>query len=193
MSKQTLKYFGLMAVVGILSLALSAFAPLPGVSAAGLDRYGGPGGRGSAGGNGVGTQGTGLALTPLSDAEVDALQKSILEEYGALNLYQGAIDQFGSVYPFSVIVRSEQQHVKALVRQAEKYGVEVPANPGLAVEPAFASLAEACQAGVDAEIADAALYDELKLVVPHSDIVSVFDKLQSASLNSHLQAFQTCQ
>ena len=46
------------------------------------------------------------------------------------------------------------------------------------------------QAGVAAEIADAALYDELKPMVTHTDILQVFNNLQSASLNIHLPAFQ---
>lgn len=45
---------------------------------------------------------------------------------------------------------------------------------------------------MDAEIADAALYDELKLVTTHADLLRVYDRLQSASLNSHLPAFEAC-
>ena len=60
-----------------------------------------------------------------------ALTEAINEEYGALNTYQAAISQFGNVTPFSQIVRSEQQHVKALARLFTRYGLEVPANPGL--------------------------------------------------------------
>ena len=47
--------------------------------------------------------------------------------------------------------------------------------------------------GVAAEIADAALYDDLKLVTVHSDLVQVYDRLQSASLNQHQPAFEACQ
>jgi hypothetical protein len=59
--------------------------------------------------------------------------------------------------------------------------------------PAFNTLNDACKAGVAAEITDAALYDELKPVVTQSALLQVFNNLQSASLNSHLPAFQTCQ
>lgn len=192
MTKRFYKIIGIL--VGAAVLATSIFAiEQPGVvSASGLDR-GGPGGRGGYGPGNIGiVPGTGQALTPLSQAEQDALKKAVLEEYGALNLYQSVIDQFGNVYPFSQIVLSEQQHINALVRQATKYGVEVPANPGLAEAPNFTSLTEACQAGVDAEIADAALYDELKPDVVHTDILRVFDNLQSASLDIHLPAFEAC-
>jgi hypothetical protein len=194
MSKKILKVFGVITAVAILTLGLMAFIQPGTVSAAALARQGIPGGRG---GNGQGTRpanpGSGIALTPLSVGEKDALNQAILEEYGALNLYQSVIAQFGNVYPFSQIAAAEQQHIAALTRQAIKYGVAVPANPGLSSVPSFTSVSDACQAGVTAEIADAALYDELKPEVTHTDILQVFNNLQSASLNSHLPAFQTCQ
>ena len=167
------------------------FLSQTGSIAAAAEARGAPGGRGGYG-NGTAPGSTGYALTPLSAEEQAALQDAILEEYGAYNLYQSAIAQVGNVYPFSQIVKSEEQHINALVRQATKYGVSVPANPGLAQQPTFTTLAQACQAGVDAEIADAALYDTLKLVTTHADLLQVYNNLQSASLNNHLLAFQTC-
>ncbi len=140
-----------------------------------------------------GMNGDPTGLASLSAAETEGLQQAILEEYGALNLYQAVIDQLGAQSPFTEIVRSEQQHVSALVRQAEKYSVTVPANPGLSEAPAFTTLTEACAAGIQAETADAALYDQLKQVTTNSSLLRVYDRLQSASLNSHLPAFQACQ
>jgi hypothetical protein len=186
-------------ITTILSLTLAAallvaFIPSATVSAAALTGRGGPGvSQGMGMGMGSGMAGSGLALTPLTAAEADALQQAILEEYGALNLYNAVIARFGSVVPFSQIALSEQMHVNALVRQATKYGVSVPANPGLATTPTFASLETACQAGVAAEIADAALYDTLITGTTHTDLVRVYQMLQSASLNSHLPAFEICQ
>jgi hypothetical protein len=120
------------------------------------------------------------------------LQEAIPEEYGALNLYQSVISQLGNVVPFSQIVQAEQQHMLALVRQADKYGVAVPDNPGLTSPVTFDTLAQACQAGVSAEIADARLYDSLKAITTHADLLNTYSNLQSASLNNHLPAFQTC-
>jgi len=158
-------------------------------SAAELDRRGGPSGRTTA--PAAGTY-WGTAAAPLDAAEVTALTEAINEEYGALNTYQAAVEQFGNVYPFSQIARSEQQHVNALARLFTKYGLAVPANPGLASTPSWNTVADACQTGVDAEIADAALYDELKPAVDNADILQVFANLQAASLNSHLPAFEVC-
>jgi len=206
--KSTRKFLSVALIVSVLAgLGAALFMPAGTVAAASDARRGTPGGwggNGSAGSSSAGSSSagsstagsgaafTGTALTPLSDAEAQALQVAILEEYGAFNLYTAVNAQFGSAIPFSYIVRSEQQHINALLRQAQKYGLAVPENPGLANPPVFATLAEACQAGVDAEIADAALYDELKLVTTHADLLQVYDRLQKASLESHLPAFQLC-
>ncbi len=184
-----------LVLVSLLTVVvLGALTPTP-VSAAALEGRGGPGGRtdrGSVTPPGNGYVGQDPAETSLSAAEAEALQRAILEEYGAYNLYQAVNAQLGSPIPFNNIARSEQQHIQALVRQAEKYGVPVPANPGLTNPPAFSTLAEACALGVNTEIADAALYDELKAVTTHSDLIFVYNRLQSASLNQHLPAFQAC-
>jgi hypothetical protein len=152
-----------------------------------LDRRGGPG-SGWAPGSGSVIQ----AAQPLEQAEIEALNRAIYEEYGALNTYQAAITQLGAGYPFTQIARSEQQHVNALGRLFTKYGLAVPANPGLANPPDFEAVADACQVGVDAEIADAALYDELMKVTEKTDLLRVFANLQAASLNAHLPAFEAC-
>jgi hypothetical protein len=158
-------------------------------SAAGLDRYGPPTGRGT--GVAAGTNWS-TAVAPLDAAEVAALTEAIDEEYGALNTYQAAITQFGNIYPFRQIVRAEQQHVKVLARLFTRYGLDVPANPGLTSTPTWNVIADACQTGVDAEKVDAALYDTLKPQVNNADILRVFANLQAASLNNHLPAFEAC-
>jgi hypothetical protein len=189
MSK-TVKILTSLVLISLLAvIALAALTP-GSVFAAALEGRGGPGGRSDRGS--ITPPGTDPSLTPLSPAEAEGLQRAILEEYGAYNLYQAVNAQLGPQLPFTTIARSEQQHVQALIRQAEKYGVPVPANPGLTNPPAFSNLAEACTLGANAEIADAALYDELKANVTHSDLLFVYNRLQSASLNQHLPAFQAC-
>lgn len=176
-SKSTQTLLALLLIVGLL-LAIPAGA----AHAADLARRGAPS-RGAA---------AGASLVPLNAAEADALERAVLEEYGALNTYRAVIAQFGAVQPFTAIARSEQQHVNALLRQATKYGIDAPANPGLAAVFEWQSIADACQTGVEAEIADAALYDELVMVTEHADLVRVYQNLQAASLNNHLPAFDAC-
>jgi hypothetical protein len=174
-------------VVG--GLLLGTLTSAGAASAAELARYGGPTGQPAASVAGTYRQ---TPVAPLDAAEVAALTEAIDEEYGALNTYQAVVSQFGSVTPFSRIVRAEQQHVNALARLFTKYGLSVPTNPGLVPAPTFASLTAACQTGVDAEKADAALYDTLKPSVDNADVLQVFANLQAASLNSHLPAFDAC-
>lgn len=200
-------------IVSILSVALMACAPADTVLASTETRRGPFGdptdgdntivGQGYGSGMGVGTgtgvgygqggtmMGTGYALTPLSDTEAADLMRAVEEEYAARALYEGVIASFGPSIPFSEIALSEASHATALVRQAEKYGLTVPAYQGAATVN-FASLQEACQAGVDAEIADAALYDELMSGTTRTDLIRVYSNLQSASLNSHLPQFELC-
>lgn len=197
---------GMFAALSILVMVLVACSPVSPVSAAAVERFGQPGGRGGQGApqtgsgsaetwqgrGGFGQTGTGYALTPLTVAEKDALVKAVNEEYGALTLYNSIISQFGSVYPFNMVARAEQQHINALLRQIEKYGVTAPTQPAPSAASTYASLADACAAGAAAEIADAALYDTLKPVTQRADLLQVFNNLQSASLNSHLPAFEAC-
>jgi len=146
----------------------------------------GRGGQGDQGGRG------GQALGPLSAAEVEALTEAINEEYLAMNTYRAVIAQFGSTEPFDRIATSEQRHADSLARLFTKYGLTVPPNSGLASTPTWPSVTAACQTGVEAEIADAALYDALEPQVTHSDILRVFGNLKSASLENHLPAFEAC-
>lgn len=130
--------------------------------------------------------------TSLTEEEAADLQEAILEEYMAMNTYQAVLDTLGSQVPFTRIVRAEQQHSSALIRVAERYGVEVPENTGEVFEFTYTNLAEACQMGVDLEIADAALYDELLAKTSNPALIRVYTRLQAASLNNHLPAFEAC-
>ena len=129
----------------------------------------------------------------LSSDEIRALEAAVYEEYLALNTYQAVLMQLGNITPFSRIALSEAQHVASLNTLFTTYGLTAPANPGLTPAPLFANRRAACQAGVNVETADAALYDVLQPVVAaHSDIVQVFTNLQMASLTDHLPAFDAC-
>ncbi len=130
---------------------------------------------------------------PLSAAEIAALEQAIDEEYLALNTYQAVLAQLGNIQPFTRITPAEQQHVNALSVLFSKYDLTTPGNPGLDPTPVFNNRQAACQAGVEIETADAALYDVLlPIVTAHADLVQVFTNLQAASLDDHLPAFEAC-
>jgi hypothetical protein len=124
----------------------------------------------------------------------NALNEAINDEYKALSTYEAVIEKFGVSRPFSMIKGAEEQHIASLKAVYDKYGLEVPENNWPSQISAPATLQEACQIGVDAEIANAALYrDELiPAVSAYEDIILVFENLMSASEEKHLPAFEKC-
>lgn len=122
-----------------------------------------------------------------------ALDEAINDEYKALSTYQAVITKFGTVRPFSMIKGAEEQHIASLKAIYDKYGLEAPTNT-YSVDDLPETLQQSCQIGVDAEIANAALYKEelLPAVIDYQDITAVFTSLMNASLQKHLPAFEKC-
>lgn len=113
-------------------------------------------------------------------------------EYAAYATYDAILNEYGNVNPFANIMAAEARHIDALKQILDQYDVSYPTeNPYLGMIDAPDSLAEAAQAGVNAEIANAALYEgQLEAVADYPDIVEVFVNLQAASQEQHLPAFQ---
>jgi hypothetical protein len=113
-------------------------------------------------------------------------------EYAAYATYDAIINEYGNVNPYANIMAAEAKHIDALKQILDQYEVAYPTeNPYLGMIDAHESLAEAAQAGVDAEIANVVLYDEqLEAVSDYPDIIAVFVNLQRASQEQHLPAFQ---
>lgn len=128
----------------------------------------------------------------LTEGEVNALTAALEGEYKTKAVYEQVIADLGSLRPFSQIVKAEQRHIAALQRIFVRYGLDIPAADVELGDLTFATKAEACAAGVEAEIANAALYDEWLAQVDNEDVIRVFTALQSASLNQHLPAFEAC-
>ena len=151
---------------------------------------------GGYGARGQGWNGDGSHLVApggdLDDAEAEALQMALNDEYKAWSVYDQVIADFGAVQPFVNIQRAEESHIAALTRLMEAYGLDVPENPWPGNVPTFDTLADACAGGVQAELDNAALYDQLFSMVDNPDIVQVFTSLQQASLSQHLPAFERC-
>ena len=143
-------------------------------------------------GQGQGQGQGGAASVPLTEAEIQALGLALDDEYHALAVYQAVIDKFGQVEPFATIAESEKRHIDALVNQFTKYGLVVPDNTWLGNVPVFDSLAQACAAGAEAEIANAELYDRLFNMTDRQDLMRVFTNLSRASMESHLPEFVAC-
>lgn len=71
-------------------------------------------------------------------------------------------------------------------------GAALLVPPSAVSAPIWDSSVATYRTGIAAEIADAALYDELLKVTDNLDVVQVYKNLQAASLNSHLPAFEAC-
>jgi len=123
-----------------------------------------------------------------------SLDKAIADEYKALSTYEAVITKFGSTRPFSMIKNAEEQHIASLKAIYDKYGIPIPENTMIGTISVPATLQEACQIGVEAEIANASLYKNelLPEVKNYADITMVFENLMNASQLKHLPAFERC-
>jgi|GEM_PF-1710076 len=123
-----------------------------------------------------------------------SLDKAIADEYKALSVYEAVITKFGSTRPFSMIKNAEEQHIASLKAIYDKYGIPIPENTVIGTIVAPATIQEACQIGVEAEIANASLYQNelLPEVKSYPDITMVFENLMNASQFKHLPAFERC-
>jgi hypothetical protein len=129
----------------------------------------------------------------LSKGEVKALREALDDEFRAFATYDRVIQDFGAVRPFINIRAAEARHIAALKRVFARYQIALPAeNPWLEQAPRYADLAQACRAGVEAEIANAALYERLLASTDRPDILRVYRALQEASQERHLRAFRRC-
>ncbi len=123
---------------------------------------------------------------------VKALKMALDDEYRAKATYLKVIEDFGARRPFTSILDSEQRHINALIPFFTIYGEAIPANPYLGKIDSYASFKAACEAGVQAEMANVALYDSIFSMTDDPDLIAVFQNLQWASQNRHLRAFKRC-
>jgi hypothetical protein len=137
--------------------------------------------------------GLNFPVSELPDSVKNASDEAIDDEYKAYSTYEIVIKKLGNVRPFSMIIRAEEQHVFSLKAIYDKYSLTAPVDTVKAEAPP--TLQQACQIGVDAEIANAALYRDklIPVVTQYPDITQVFNNLMNASQQKYLPAFQRCQ
>ena len=122
-----------------------------------------------------------------------AMEATIQDEYRAELIYQGVLDDFGEVRPFVNIINAEVRHSESIARLYATRGIPVPESQWTASQiPRFPSLSTACQAGVEAEIENAEIYDKYFDLPLPDDVKFVFENNRRASINNHLPAFQRC-
>jgi hypothetical protein len=131
----------------------------------------------------------------VTDAELAALLlAAIQDEYHAEAVYEGVLGDFGEVLPFANVVNAELRHSTAIARLYQNRGWDVPPNEWTPVDvPHFRTIVDACAVGVEGELANIALYDDLLASVTLPlDVVQVFSTNRAASLEHHLPAFERC-
>jgi hypothetical protein len=111
-------------------------------------------------------------------------------EYAAAASYQAVLNEYGMVEPYATIYQAELRHIDALIRQLEKAGVDVPANPYTGKIKAPGDLTTAAEAWAEGEILNVELYDDLIARTTNGNLLKVLGNLRSASLDSHLPAFE---
>lgn len=135
---------------------------------------------------------TGSTAPAATSAVSVALSTASTTEQGANAIYHAVMERFGDVQPFSSVSDAEDQHIATLAQLATRYGVALPSGPFTGAS-APATLADACQVGVNTEQNIVAMYTQLLSDVSgHADLTRAFSNLQAAARDSHLPAFQRC-
>lgn len=147
-----------------------------------------------AGGSGIEAWGSRAAAADTDLSVEDMLRYAIQDEYLARAEYAAIIKKFGSFNPFANIIRAEESHISWLVDAYKGARLAVPDDlaPSLVTPPE--SQKAAYQAGVEAEIANIAMYDSfiaspLTARAENPSLKALLIRLRDASKN-HLGAFR---
>lgn len=131
-------------------------------------------------------------MNSLTADDISVLRTALEDEYHSWATYDQVITDFGEARPFNNIRDAEARHIEALCTLFSRYGLAIPQNqwPGNVVR--YDSLHAACEAAVAAETANVEMYKRLISQTQRPDIPEVLRKLQAASQQRHLVAFQRC-
>jgi hypothetical protein len=142
--------------------------------------------------------GAGAATKAIADGSrftvTDMLRWAAEDEYLARGEYEAIMGKFGYMRPYSNIMASEEQHLAWLNAEYQTRGLLFPTDGSAPYIVLPKDLKAAAQAGVDAEIANIAMYKTFlarpELSDPANASVKVlFEQLMRASEN-HLRAFR---
>lgn len=124
----------------------------------------------------------------------DMLTYAIQDEYLARAEYDAIMGKFGTIQPFSNIIKAENTHISWLEEAFKNYKLSIPKDEAKAYIHVPATLKETYEAGVQAEIDNIAMYERF-LASPliqdskYNDLKVLFTNLRDASKN-HLEAFK---
>ena len=119
----------------------------------------------------------------------DMLSYAIQDEYLARAEYVEIILEYGSMRPFSNIVKAEERHISFLIPLFERYGFKTPEDNADDYVVLPQDMKTALELGVHAEIENIAMYEVFLQEDLPADVRDVFERLMAASEN-HLEAFR---
>lgn len=131
-----------------------------------------------------------LSSSDVDQSELEEMLTVLInDEYKARAEYVALVDEFGELRPFTNLINAETNHVEALSQLFDAYDLDIPSDNGEDYAVIPTSLEEAYAIGVDAEIANIALYENyLDLDLPIA-VETVFENLMNAS-EKHLSTFE---
>lgn len=131
--------------------------------------------------------------TGQSPQDVAALQEALDDEYRAEATYAAIIERFGEIRPFINIIQAERRHAERAKAEMDRLGIEYAAvNPFIGTIAAPDTVLAACEAAVQAEVDNIALYDRLLPQIEDPQVHATLTALQGASQERHLPAFRRC-
>ena len=135
--------------------------------------------------DGFGAKGAEATTNPTIE---QMLTYAIQDEYLARAEYELIIDKYGSIRPFSNIIKSEETHIDMLIPLFKTPGFPVPENTAAAHAVLPKDIKTALEIGIQAEIDNIAMYEKFLGMDLPDDVRDVFERLKNASGN-HLRAF----
>lgn len=128
-----------------------------------------------------------------SPESADALLMALEDEYRAEATYAAILDKFGDIRPFSNVINAERRHAERAKAELDRLGIAYDTqNPFTGTIAAPDTALEACEAAVQAEVDNIALYDRLLPTIEDDAVRATLEDLQWASRERHLPAFQRC-
>lgn len=119
----------------------------------------------------------------------DMLLYAVQDEYLAHGEYLAIVEKFGKQNPYENIIKSEETHLAYLKEVYLAYKLDFPSDESSDHIIIPATLLEAAETGVQAEIDNIAMYETFLTYDLPDNIFKVFSALKSGS-ESHLLAFQ---
>lgn len=127
---------------------------------------------------------------PMDAKTIAALREALEGAYRARAADRAVIAAFGAVLPFAYLAEAEDRHAKELLQLFERLGVEPPPDTSAERVAAPRTLADACAAGLKAEMETGAMYERLLKQAGDPAARDLLRRLQHASQEQYLPAFR---